>query len=250
MLSVVSVTVGRLLAAVLLTLALAVSARLARAVTTSGMAAGALLALVLYIGGGAGLFATLVMVFILAVVTTRLGYWRKERMGIAERRSGRSASQIIANLAAAAGMALLAVVADHPEGWLIAATAALAAPAADTVSSEVGQAVSRRAYLITDFQRVPVGTDGGISLWGTMSGIMAAVLVALVGAVGHVIEWRWVLPVASAGIIGMIVDSFLGAWLERRELLNNDGVNFFSTVAAAVFAVFLYWSRHGQYWLT
>jgi uncharacterized membrane protein len=32
----------------------------------------------------------------------------------------------------------------------------------------------------------------------------------------------------------MVVDSFLGAWLERRGLLNNDAVNFLSTLVAAV----------------
>jgi len=45
----------------------------------------------------------------------------------------------------------------------------------------------------------------------------------------------------------MFVDSFLGATLERRRLLNNDAVNLLSTIAAALFALFLYWSRHGEF---
>ncbi len=245
-----NVTDRRVLLAFIVTLAFALCARWLRAVTLSGMAAGAILAFILYFSGGPGLFATLLMVFVLASATTRLGYWHKLRLGIAERQSGRSASQVFANIAVAAGMALLALVADHAEGWLIASCAALAEAAADTVSSEFGQAVSRRAYLITDFRPVPVGTDGGISWWGTLGGVAAAVVTCGVASLTRVLPLVWLLPCAGAGIVGMFVDSFLGALLERRDLLNNDAVNFTSTAVTAVFTIFLYWSRHGQYWLT
>jgi uncharacterized membrane protein len=40
----------------------------------------------------------------------------------------------------------------------------------------------------------------------------------------------------TAALIGMLADSFLGAWLERRHLLNNDAVNFLSTLLAAASA--------------
>ena len=39
---------------------------------------------------------------------------------------------------------------------------------------------------------------------------------------------------AGAGILGMVADSFLGAWLERRHLVSNDSVNFLSTLIAAL----------------
>jgi uncharacterized membrane protein len=35
----------------------------------------------------------------------------------------------------------------------------------------------------------------------------------------------------------MLLDSYLGAGLERRGRLNNDAVNFIGTVAAAALAV-------------
>ena len=37
----------------------------------------------------------------------------------------------------------------------------------------------------------------------------------------------------GAAVAGMIADSFLGAWLERRKMLNNDLVNFLGTMVAA-----------------
>jgi uncharacterized membrane protein len=38
---------------------------------------------------------------------------------------------------------------------------------------------------------------------------------------------------------GLFVDSLLGATLERRGWLNNDAVNFLSTLAAALIAILL-----------
>ncbi len=245
-----TVTDRRVLLAFVVTIAFALCARWLRAVTVSGMAAGAILAFILYLGGGPGLFVSLLTVFVLTSAITRLGYWHKLRLGIAERQSGRSASQVFANIAVAAGMAVLALIAEHAEGWLIAACAALAEAAADTVSSEFGQAISRRAYLITDFRPVPVGTDGGISSWGTLGGVAAALITCGVSTLTRVLPVMWLLPCAGAAVVGMFVDSFLGALLERRDLLNNDAVNFASTALTAVFTLFLYWSRHGQYWLT
>ena len=37
----------------------------------------------------------------------------------------------------------------------------------------------------------------------------------------------------------MFLDSFLGAWLERRRLINNDLVNFLGTLIAALAAFWL-----------
>jgi len=235
----------RLLWALGLTVAFAVSARLLRAVTLSGAVAGGVLAFLLFLGGGPGAFATLIAVFVITFITTRTGHQRKRQLGTAEKHSGRSASQVLANVGIAAAAALVGLATAHPLGWLVASSAALAEAAADTTSSEVGQAVSDSAYLITDFRAVPVGANGGISVAGTLAGLAAAAAVAMVAWAARTIDFRWVLPVAAAGTLGMFIDSFVGATLERRRLLNNDAVNLLGTIAAALFALFLYWSRHG-----
>jgi uncharacterized membrane protein len=40
-------------------------------------------------------------------------------------------------------------------------------------------------------------------------------------------------------VSGLFVDSLLGATIERRGWLNNDAVNFLSTLAAALMAILL-----------
>ena len=117
----------------------------------------------------------------------------------------------------------------------IVALAALAELAADTTSSEVGTAFSSRAVLITNLKPVPPGSDGGISLSGTAAGVCAAVVVAIsAGALG-LVQWSWSAVIACAGTAGMLVDSILGATVERKGYLNNDFVNLLSTASAALF---------------
>jgi len=232
----------RVLWALGLTVAFSMSARGLRAVTVSGAVAGGVLAFLLFVAGGPGAFAALVAVFLLTWATTCAGHRRKRQLGTAEGKGGRSASQVAANIGIAATAAVVGLATAHPTAWLVAAAAALAEAAADTTSSEVGQAVSDSAYLITNFRPVPVGTDGGISVLGTLAGVAAAVAVATVAWAGRMVAAHWWVPVAAAGVLGMFVDSFLGASLERRRLLNNDAVNLLSTLAAALFALFLYWS--------
>lgn len=225
--------------ALAITLSFGVLARLLRAVDLSGAAAGVVVTLLLLVTAGPAAFAAVAAVFVLALVSTRLGYRHKQFLGTAERRGGRSASQVLANLGAAAVCGVASVLAHQPQLWLLALSAALAEAAADTVSSEYGQATATRAYLITTWEAVPAGTDGGISLPGTLAGIAAALLLALACAAGQLVPRRWIAITMGAGILGMLVDSYLGAWLERRRSLSNDQVNFLSTVVAAVLAVVL-----------
>ncbi len=170
----------------------------------------------------------LMMLFLLTFLATRFGRGKKESRHVAERRSGRRASQIVANLGVAALCGAL--------GWYVGCIAALAEATADTVSSEVGQAVGARALLITTGQPVPAGTDGGLSVAGTATGIAAAALVVAVG-MAHIRRWPDACLVLVASCAGLFFDSVLGATVEARGWLGNDLVNFCSTLFAAGLAV-------------
>jgi uncharacterized protein (TIGR00297 family) len=214
------------------TLAFAALARRLRGVTTAGSVAGGVVCFVLYACAGPGAFAALVAVFGLTWAATRLGYQRKQRLGIAERREGRNASQVLANLAVSALCAGLYCY-THRAPLLAGVAAALAEAAADTVSSEIGQARGSPARLITTGERVEPGTDGGISWEGTASGLTAALIVGWVCGAVHLLSWKPALLAAAAGFAGTLADSYLGARFERRHHLNNDLVNLLSTAVAA-----------------
>ncbi len=224
-----------LLLAVVLTAMFTFFGWISRGVDGTGAAAGAAVAFIFVGFGGWRFFLCLVLVFILAFASTRLGRTRKEQLGLAESRKGRSASQVMANLGICA-LLLVVASADTRLGLVLpslAALAALAEAAVDTVSSEVGEAIGGRPWLIPTLQRVDPGTDGGVTLAGTVAGAVAAgSVLALSAYVAHIGLGRthWLL---IASVLGMFVDSVVGGLFERRGWINNDGVNLLGTSSAA-----------------
>jgi len=219
-----------------LTLVFAALGRLVRGVTTGGAVAGAVVCFALLLGAGHGGLAALVTVFVLTWIATRIGYTRKRRLGTAEPRQGRSAAQVFANLGVAALCALLYAFAADDRRLLLAMGAALAEAAGDTVSSEIGQAIGGVPRMITNWKEMPAGTDGAITLAGTMVGIVSALTVVLVGVLTGMIERPYLLVCVAAGVAGMVADSLFGATLERRKVVGNNGVNFLSTTVSALLA--------------
>jgi uncharacterized protein (TIGR00297 family) len=222
-----------------LTLLFASLGRAVRGVTTGGAVAGAAVCFALLWAAGLGAFAALLTVFLLTWITTRIGYSRKQRLGTAEAQTGRDALQVLANLGTAAGCAVLFATFWPDRRLLIAMAAALAEAAADTVSSEIGQALGGTPRLITTSQKVPPGTDGAITLAGTLAGAAAAITVASVFVLAHILTLRSLTICAGAGVAGMLFDSLLGATFERRLVLGNNAVNFVSTILAALIAFLL-----------
>lgn len=222
-----------------LTLLFAALGRLVRGVTTAGAIAGAAVCFALLWAAGVGAFVALLTVFLLTWIATRIGYSRKQHLGTAEAGTGRDALQVLANLGASAGCAVLYATLRPDPRLLIAMSAALAEAAADTVSSEIGQALGGAPRLITTWRKVAPGTDGAITVAGTLAGAAAAAVVASVCVLTHIFAWKSLAVCAGAGVAGMFFDSLLGATLERRRVLGNNAVNFASTVIAAVLAFLL-----------
>jgi uncharacterized protein (TIGR00297 family) len=225
--------------AIAVSVAFAVLARAIRGVSASGAVAGALACFVLIAGAGFGAFVALVSVFVLTWGSTRFGYQRKQKLGTAEKRNGRRASQVLANIGVAAVCALLFAVSGGRRVFLLCLAAGLAEAAADTTSSEIGQASSTRARLITTWGEVPAGTDGGVSVMGTAAGLTAAVIVSAVCCLAGLVPWRWMGASVTAAMAGVVADSYLGAWLQPRGILNNDGINVLGTLVAALVAALI-----------
>lgn len=201
----------------------------------------------------------LTVLMVLTSLATRMGRARKEHLGTAEKRQGRSPSQVAANLGVATLVSMFVVLL-----WLerlgvlqlsffrvhgfskpfwsstltfVVGLAALAESAADTVSSEIGQVFGGRPRMLTTLRAVEPGTDGAISLIGTLAGAVAGGAVATAGAIALNGGWEMFGIATAAAIFGLLIDSLLGATLERRGWLNNDAVNFLSTASAAAFAL-------------
>lgn len=213
-----------------------------RAVTAGAALTGVALSVVLCLAAGPAALIPIVTVFLLTLVTTAIGRRKKERLGVAgsaaERRHGRGARQILANVGVAAICAAPLLFHGHARYLLLAgASAALAEAAGDTVSSELGQTFGGSPRLITTWRRVTPGQDGGITVAGTFVSLCAIILVCVVCEWANLLLPQFYSTVLSAAFLGTVVDSLLGATLERPGRLGNNSVNFSSTAFAAAFAI-------------
>jgi uncharacterized protein (TIGR00297 family) len=195
---------------------------------------------------GLGVPGLLVMIafFVLGSAATKLGYRVKAARGIAQEKGGaRGWRNAWANGGVAAFLALMAAL-DPPRAGLyaIAYAAAVATAAADTCSSEIGKAYGRRTFLITTLRPVPPGTEGAISLEGTLGGFAGGALVASVGALGGLYSWPVAALVALAGLLGSLAESVIGTVAERNGWLDNDLLNALNTaLGAAIVVAFVSW---------
>lgn len=221
-----------------LTVAFALSGWAIRAITAGAALTGTFLTLLLCAAAGPSAFLPIATVFLLTLACTRVGRRKKERMGMGERKQGRNALQILANVGVPAICAAPLLYSQHARYVLLAAaSAALAEAAGDTVSSELGQVLGGRPRLVTSFRRVPAGQDGAITPVGTTSAMLAIAIVCVVCQWSGLLLPRYAWTVFAAAFFGTVVDSLLGATLERPGKLGNNSVNFTSSAFAAAFTI-------------
>ncbi len=198
-------------------------------------------------------WAVLLAFFLLGTAATRFQYAAKHRLGVAQTDSGRRRwRHAWANAGAGVLCAALAAASAARgseawrEAWTWAFVACFAAALSDTLSSEFGQLAGKAPRLITTWEPVAVGVDGGITLAGTLMGLLGAALLSLLGRFLGLTPVRATLPILLAGLSGNLLDSWLGATLQRAGRMTNDSVNFANTCGGAALGLLGYW---GMRWM-
>lgn len=189
-------------------------------------------------------FFPLLVLFVLGGITAKYKWEYKKRVGIAERKKGRSVCNVLGNGLVAAFSAILYFFFPD-EIFIYAFICSVASACADSVATEIGQLSRTKPRLITSFGRVPVGTDGAISLLGELAGAFGAFCVAAVPFLFFGISGYWNLPfiliVTFSGFLACQVDSLIGATLEHRGgVFNNHTTNFLATLSGALIGVVLF----------
>ena len=226
---------SQILTALLVTGAFAALAYALGMISRSGALGGLLVGTTIYASLGVRGFATLALFVVGGSLLTRLGYRSKQHTGTAQEHGGRRGAR---NALANCSVAVLCAVLARATGFDLftaAFVASLGAAFADTAESEIGQLFGRTPRLITTFQRVPPGTDGAISLPGTLAGVGAAGLTAALGLVLGMLETpAALLLVSTAAFLGTIADSLIGAVSSRA---GNEFTNVLCTLVAALLAL-------------
>jgi uncharacterized protein (TIGR00297 family) len=191
--------------------------------------------------------------FLVGSAVTRVGMAQKEAEGIAEKRSGARGPENVWGSAlvgalCAAGIGIINTGLFNPQSLipspqsllLLAFVASFSTKLSDTCASEVGKAYGKRTYLITTLQPVPRGTEGAVSLEGTLAGAIASAAMALVGWGVGLINLLGVAWCVLAAFIATNLESVIGATLQSRYAwLTNELVNILNTLIGAIAAIVL-----------
>lgn len=261
----------RLLAGLLLSLAIGYGGYRRAALSRSGVLGAVLTGTCTFGLGGWGWGALLVAFFASSSALTQ--YRRKEKAILAAdfaKAGPRDLGQALANGGLGCFLALGHLLAPHPL-WTAAFVGAMAAVNADTWGTEVGILWGRRVWLIPTGRPVPPGTSGGVSWPGILASLGGAAFLGVLAALFQGLGAAGSSPTPGillagglvGGLAGALADSWLGATVQcvyfcprcgketERALhscgtqaqpvrgfrwLHNDGVNLAASAVGALAA--------------
>ncbi|XP_077399379.1 transmembrane protein 19 isoform X2 [Vanacampus margaritifer] len=271
----------RWLFSILVPLVLTIRARKRRSLDHSG-ALGALFVGFVLTMANLSFFSSLLAFFITSSKLTRWGAAKKKKIDADYKEGGqRNWVQVFCNGGIPTQLALLYMIEVGPgempidfaqqytASWMcLSLLGALACSAGDTWASEVGPVLSpSRPRLITTWEEVPEGTNGGVTHVGLAASFVGGLAVGVAYLASQVLfvsnlqqgapQWPVVLYGGAAGLLGSLLDSLLGAsmqysgfdsrigkvvsyesptthWICGKPILDNNAVNLFSSVLVAL----------------
>ena len=238
---------------------LTIGSILTKKIDIFGALVGGLLTLLMFLGFN---FAGIGLIFIFFVLGSLVSHYKKsekEKLGLEQENKGkRTYIHAISNAGVAGFLGLCAWIFPEIAGFFqFLMCASMACALSDTFSSELGNVFGKRYFNILTFKADKRGNDGAISLEGTLFGILGAFLMGIYKIIAFFYLNYNHLPIDNnmdriltvifsffvfiAGFAGNLMDSILGASLQKKGYLNNHSVNFFSTLFSVIFAYIIAW---------
>ena len=195
---------------------------------------------------GLGGYVLVCAYFIAGSAVTKVKMKQKQAEGIAEARGGRrgpgsvwgsGTAGIICAIMALSGMTTIPL-----DAWRLGFVASFCSKLSDTTASEIGKAYGKTTYMSTPpFKLVPRGTEGAVSVEGTVAGlVISGVFAALAMAVGQLRSVESVGICVFAAFVATSFESMLGALVQGKQgfdWLTNDVVNGIQISLAAAVAI-------------
>lgn len=94
--------------------------------------------------------------------------------------------------------------------------ASLSVVCSDTWSTEIGTDANWNTYNILNFRRVEKGFSGGISLPGSLAGLLGSVIISISGFLLIEFNLKFFVIIIMSGILGNVLDSILGAAVQVK----------------------------------
>lgn len=172
--------------------------------------------------------------------------------------------QVIANGGIAGFLALVNIFYDDKIIYYFF-LASVCAVCSDTWSSEIGTLIKGNTYNILNLKSVEPGFSGGISLSGTLGGIVGSGLIAFSGFYLEDFNINIFVIIIASGILGNLLDSILGSFAQLKytcptchkiietsihcgtetkyykglRWMDNNVVNFFTSLSGVLFFIIL-----------
>jgi uncharacterized protein (TIGR00297 family) len=223
-----------------ITLAVAGAARWFGAVSASGFWAGLAIGGWVSLGLGSPGLAVVGTFFVLGTAATRWRFAEKHRHGLAEPGDGaRGAGRVLAKGVVGATLAVAGLFDGfHPALVRAAFVGAFAAAAADTLGTEIGQVLGKRAWTLVPPRAAAPGTPGAVSFDGTLAGTVGAVAVAFAGSLAGIVPHSWALCAAAGGVLGSLFEAAMAPVLAKAPM-RDLAANLVTTAAGAAAAAAL-----------
>ncbi|HUS75214.1 MAG TPA: TIGR00297 family protein [Methanothrix sp.] len=224
----------RILLICIFALVLGIGAYWAKAADSDAVLSETIVCLLVILFAGLTWFILLLAFYLLGGAFTRYGYSHKHRLGIAQSHGGvRGYKNVYSNSLVPLALAICYGV-YHNDVFIFAFIASVATANGDTLASEIGETSHSKPRMITTFKETETGVDGGVTPLGEVASLAGAIIIGLLatgmgmaGALGIVIA-------AIGGFLGTNFDSLLGATLQSRGVLSNNGVNLVATAFGAL----------------
>ena len=207
----------------------------------SAVAASGIIGAVALLTVGVSWLYLILAFFVAGNMVTRYKYEIKEHEGVAEKT--RTFRNVFGNGGAAIVYALLYQMTGGNTLFLVGFTGAMATAAADTFATEIGEVHAREPRMITNFRKARVGTSGAISLPGCIAALAGAAIIAWIPLFFQLEFYETILFAVGtiSGFLGCLVDSFIGATMEKKiRVIDNHMTNFLGTLSGGVSAIIIY----------
>jgi uncharacterized protein (TIGR00297 family) len=179
-------------------------------------------------------FISLLILYIVTSIATKYKLKTKKVC----HKKGRTVSNLLSNLLIPIIFSVIYLIFGNNLVFYFVFLASLSCACSDTLASEVGQLSKKNPRLITTFEEVKTGTEGGVSILGLIFALIGGILVALPSL--YYFGFLNYLIIVLVGFIGCNIDSFIGAYFELKGKCTNETTNLIATLSAGILGLLVF----------
>ncbi len=219
-----------------------------KSLTNTGLLTSWILGFLLYDLGSFKIWSIMFIYFILGSVVTKIKIDEKEKLGIAEKNNGARGPENVAG-SSLVGLICICLLFLNNNYYsvlddkllLIGYVGSIATKLGDTFSSEIGKAFGNNCFLITNFEPVKKGTEGAISIEGTLAGILGNIIIAYYSLSIDLIPYNSLLLIIISSFVATTIESYLGAIIQgKKKWISNEFINFINTLTGCILSIISY----------